>query len=417
MASGYLYSITGHFTQNPMLMGLFPELIPNPRVQKINKTELELPRTKIWNEPTFGTMGNSGNSQGLHYDHFTFDDVAGEKERDSPTENDSVKLWFDSTPGFRVFIGKSTFIQPGTRWGPDDIYDHVQQRYGKSLKIYRRSVEEWDEKLQRKVPIFPEEIKSEDLVVLKKNKRVFTAQYENDPAGGDTKFQEDWIRPFLWTNEYTVAIPKRIGIGLERTVSIWNMYRCLLLDPATSGNSGWCVTGTDAANCNFVFEAVQKELTIPEIMSLMFEYQRKYQLHAIAIEEVLFSEIFRHWAEREQILRQQAINVVPVKTLQKAKEVRIDGLANYLSSGQILTNDTRYSKGQNKLDSNESDLIYQIRKYGAIKEIHLLDALAYGKDVWMPGYDMKLIEEGKKQELARVRNSTYGKINYKQGGR
>jgi hypothetical protein len=41
--------------------------------------------------------------------------------------------------------------------------------------------------------------------------------------------------------------------------------------------------------------------------------------------------------------------------------------------------------------------------------------LAYGKDVWMPGYDMKLIEEMKKKEKERVKNSSYGKINYSQG--
>jgi hypothetical protein len=89
-------------------------------------------------------------------------------------------------------------------------------------------------------------------------------------------------------------------------------------------------------------------------MNLMFEMQSKYQLHAIAIEEVLFSEIFRHWAEREQILRQQTLNIVPVTTKQKAKGVRVDGLSTYLSAGQLLTNDTRYSKGQNKLDADES---------------------------------------------------------------
>jgi hypothetical protein len=33
---------------------------------------------------------------------------------------------------------------PGTRWGPDDIYDHVQQRYGNQLKIYRRAIEEFN---------------------------------------------------------------------------------------------------------------------------------------------------------------------------------------------------------------------------------------------------------------------------------
>lgn len=422
-ANEFLYSITGHFTNNPMLMGLFPECVPNARIQKINTSQLELPRTKIWSEPTFSTSGNSGSNQGPHYDHHCFDDITGEKQRDSPTENEAVKLFFDSTPGLRVYLGKSTFIVPGTRWGPDDVYQHIQDRYGKKLKIYRRAVEEPVERIRKadglkekvKVPIFPEEITSEDLEVLKKNKRVFSAQYENDPAGGDLKWKEEWIRPYLWVNDYTVAIPKiKPLLGLERTVSIWSMYRCLLLDPATSGNSGWIVSGTDAANCNFILEAQQKELNIPEIMNLMFELQRKYQLHAIAIEEVLFSEIFRHWAEREQILRQQSLHVVPVKTKQQAKTIRIDGLATYLSAGQILTNDTRYSKGQNLLDESESDLIYQIRKYGVISEekLHLLDAMAYGKDVWMPGYDMKLIEEMKKKEKERMKNSSYGPIKY-----
>lgn len=417
-ANEFLYSITGHFTNNPKFMGLFPELVPNPRIQKINTSQLELPRTKIWSEPTFSTSGNSGSNQGPHYDHHCFDDITGEKERDSPTENDSVKLFFDSTPGLRVYLGKSTFTMPGTRWGPDDVYQHVQDRYGKKLKIYRRAVEERNPEKpadQRKYPIFPEEITSDDLEVLKKNKRVFSAQYENDPAGGDLKWQESWIRPFLWVNDFTVAIPKPAPLlGLERTVSIWSMYRCLLLDPAVSGNSGWLVTGTDSINCNFVLEARQEELSVPMIMDLIFNMQRKYQLHAIAIEEVLFSEIFRHWAEREQILRHQSLHIVPVKTKQQAKTIRIDGLATYLSSGQFLTNDTRYSKGQNQLDADESDLIYQIRKYGVLSEtqLHLLDAAAYGKDVWMPGYDMKLIEEMKKKEQERIKNSSYGKINY-----
>lgn len=424
-ANEFLYSITGHFTNNPMLMGLFPECVPNPRIQKINTSQLELPRTRIWSEPTFSTSGASGSNQGPHYDHHCFDDITGEKQRDSPTENESVKLFFDSTPGLRVYLGKSTFMMPGTRWGPDDVYQHVQDRYGKRLKIYRRAVEEPVEvtiegiKTKVKKPIFPEEISSEDLEVLKKNKRVFSAQYENDPAGGDLKWKEEWIRPFLWTNEYTCAIPKRSPlIGLERTVSIWSMYRCLLLDPATSGPSGWIVSGTDSANLNFILEAQQKELNIPEIMNLMFDLQRKYQLHVIAIEEVLFSEIFRHWAEREQILRQQTLHVVPVTTKQKAKPIRIDGLSTYLSAGQILTNDSRYTKGQNKLDDNESDLIYQIRKFGVLPEtnLHLLDAMAYGKDVWMPGYDMKMIEEMKKKEAERRKNSSYGPIQYSKGG-
>ncbi|KKK86088.1 hypothetical protein LCGC14_2766750, partial [marine sediment metagenome] len=36
----FLYEITGHFTGNPKLIALFPECVPNPRVQRINKSEL-----------------------------------------------------------------------------------------------------------------------------------------------------------------------------------------------------------------------------------------------------------------------------------------------------------------------------------------------------------------------------------------
>lgn len=420
-ASEFLYSITGHFLKNVMLMGLFPELVPNPRLQKINTTALELPRNKIWSEPTFATSGNSGSNQGPHYDHHCFDDIAGEKEKDSPTENESVKSFFDSTPGLRVYIEKSTFSMPGTRWAPDDIYSHVQERYGNQLKIYRRAIEEltpeFNEVTKRienvKKPIFPEEITTKGLEVLKKNKKVFSAQYENDPAGGDLKFEERWMRSYLWISDHAVAIPKPEPLkGLERTVNVWNMYRCMLLDPAVSGLSAYCITGTDVINCNFILEAKQDEWTPPQMMDIIFEKQREYQLHVIAIEEVLFSELFRHWAEREQILRNQALHIVPVKTKQQAKEIRVDGLSQYGSAGQLLFNDTRYSKGQNQLDANESDLKYQFRKHGAIKIIHLLDALAYGKDVWRPGFDMEAIERAKKTELERTRNSSYGKINY-----
>ena len=64
----FLYEITGHFTGNPKLIALFPECVPNPRVQRINKSELELPRQSFWAEPTFDTIGVGGRSQGRHYD-------------------------------------------------------------------------------------------------------------------------------------------------------------------------------------------------------------------------------------------------------------------------------------------------------------------------------------------------------------
>ena len=60
----FLYEITGHFTGNAKLIALFPECVPNPRVQRINKSELELPRSSFWAEPTFDTIGVGGKIAG-----------------------------------------------------------------------------------------------------------------------------------------------------------------------------------------------------------------------------------------------------------------------------------------------------------------------------------------------------------------
>jgi hypothetical protein len=85
-------------------------------------------------------------------------------------------------------------------------------------------------------------------------------------------------------------------------------------------------------------------------------------------------------------------------------------------AGQMWLNSTRFSKTQDR-EEKYDDLEYQVRKFGAIKQYHLLDALAHGPKVWMRGFNPELRRHQVKQVEERMKDSRstttgYSKIKY-----
>ena len=376
MASRFLYSITGHFTSNVMLMGLFPECVPNPRKNKINNQELELPRTKIWNEPTFDTMGVGAKGQGRHYNRLMLDDLIGDKARDSETEMQTAKDWFDNIQSFFSYFPKDQFVLVGTRWAYDDLYAHAHRMYENQLARYIRGVEEYSEETKKKEPIFPEEFPTEKLKILRKNRKVFSAQYANNPAEAATEFDEAWLRYYFWTGRDTLATflrdkdGKPIGRQVQNTR---NMDIIILVDPAMKGLSGYCVVGTDYAGNHYLLEAQKEDWRPPQFVEFLFQQVNRWQPRLVAIEEVLFSGLYKPFLESEMRLRGHRFYIELVHTGQKAKDVRVRGLSSYFSAGQIFVNE------------KQEDLLEEYRTFGATDNYHILDALAYGPDLWRNG--------------------------------
>ena len=388
MASGYLFSITQQVMSNSMLMALYPEIIPTPKKHRINSKELVLPRTKIWNEPTVGVMGVGARSQGLHFDKIKFDDIMGERARDSETEMNSLRQWVDNIQAFFVRLSTGILDTVGTRYGPDDIYAHLEDRYEGDLKIYRRAMEEpdlddngaavkEDGKIKTHI-IFPEEVSEKDLKILKKNPVVYAAQYQNDPEGGNTKFDESWIKYYNWHLQDSAVMVLGASAGMKKIIHVRDMYKLLLWDPALNGNTGWCLVGTDQYNRDFVLRATQEIISAPNAVNKWFDLYAQHKFNALVIEEVLFSELFRHWLEAEFKNRGVRFRIISAKTRQEAKEARVMGLSSPLSAGLIHFNEESkyYSWTQDK-SKKHSDMVYQIMKFGNIKEYHILDALAY----------------------------------------
>ena len=220
-ATRFLNSITSHFTTNPLLMGLFPECVPNPRQHRINKLELELPRSAIWSEPTIDTVGVAGRSQGRHYNYIKCDDIYGAAARDSKAERESTILWVDNLQSLLISPRTDHIDFVGTRWAHDDVYAHIHKVYGDRLKKYIRACEEYDPIAKKRLPIFPEEFSPESLEILKKNRIVWNAQYANNPFEGGSKFDPAWLRFYNNTGRNKISVFD----GTEETKTI-DSYCC-----------------------------------------------------------------------------------------------------------------------------------------------------------------------------------------------
>lgn len=385
-ADRFLEEIANHFLQNPTLMGLFPELVPSPRTQRINKSELELPRSELWSEPTYDTMGVGGRSQGRHYNLLKADDLIGDKARDSATEMQKAKDWFDNIQSFFSTFAKDHLDICGTRWAYDDLYAHIHRMYGSLLKKYIRAVEELDPVSGQRVAIFPEEFPLEKLSILRKNRKVWTAQYINDPKEGAAEFDSAWKRYYYWVTTRQIATFSGRDNSIQARVGLDDLDITILYDPAMSGNCGFLVTGVDPRNRIFILDAQKRSWKPPEALDYIFKSVLRWHPRLVAIEDVNFSGLYQHWLPREMALRNIRFNVVPVKTRSKEKDARVRGLANYFAAGQIFWNE------------GMTDFEEEFDRFGASEDIHLLDALAYGPEVWKPGVNRQTWDAYKKAE-------------------
>lgn len=375
-AARFLSSIQSHFLSNSTLQMLFPECIPSYKQQTINKWELELPRNANHPEPTFDTMGVGAKSQGRHYNYIKLDDIYGRKARESVVESQTCIEWVDSIQMFFDTFTKDKVDFIGTRYKYDDVYGHIKEVYGDKLVYYRRSVTEPDEN-GIESPIFPEEITIESLEILKKNKKEYNAQMLNDPDRLGEGFDTSYKRHFYWISKWQLVFFARSPFStqnMKESRDIRDMDICCLIDPGLGKTGGFAITGMDYQQKVFVLEAISLEgYNHPKMIELAFEMWFKYHFRCLAIESDTFMSAYEHWFKMEMPRRGISFIIEPVKTLQRTKDERIRGLSTYMEAEQFYYNET------------QSELDKELDRFGKTHDIHILDALAYGPEVWIPG--------------------------------
>ena len=381
-ASRFLGAIQQQILTNPLMLALFPDITPIKGKHTMNQNELVLPRKKSHPEPTIDTMGVGAKGQGRHYNYLKLDDIFGDKARDSQAERETCIQWVDNIQSFFTAhkFDKIDFV--GTRWSFDDVYAHIMNVYGTKIKRYIRPIEEIID--GKKTIIFPEEFDEEKLDILKKNRKVWSAQYCNNPELGSTEFDPSWLRYFYWTGDNTFKyVSKILGKEQIETLNVRNLDVNILIDPAMKGKGGIAVTGTDEKGRTFVLEAIKDDWNPNTCIDLIFRLVNRWQPRMVAIEEVLFSGLFKPWIEREMVLRNRRFFITTVKTGGKAKEARVRGLAPFFANGNLI------------LNQSQVDLITEFKQFGATEDYHILDALAYGPEIWRRGNSMTTVAQAK----------------------
>jgi hypothetical protein len=405
-ASRFLFEIAQAFMAKPLMLALFPECIPQPRIQRINKYELELPREAHHKEPTFDTIGVGGAAQGRHFNWLKLDDLVGEEARDSETVMKRVLMWFDNINALLTRLKIDGWDLTGTRWAANDVYSHAVKMYGvkKDRSILNAYFDDDIEKMQdgslvvyargaieKGLPIFPEEFTLEDLNRIRKNPVVWAAQYANNPRSSELVE----LSP-AWLKFYNVSQNGKITVFAgdnSWSLRYSDLDIVILMDPAMSrtsksDESGIVVTGTDSKMNIYVLEAFKKRLRPPELMDELFRLYTKWNPRIVSIEAVNFSEVFHYWFEE----RCNKLRLYP--SLHKhqrpggrnatSKHGYIRKLANYGAAGQIYI-----LEGMHQL-RDEWDW------FPMGDSEHILDALSQGPEVW----SAKVQRAGVEQERA-----------------
>lgn len=370
-AAGFLFDITQHFTVNPVLTAFFPECVPTLKKQRVNKFELELPRTKIWSEPTVFTMGVGGKNQGWHFNYIKLDDIYGAEATESKAERQTAINWFDNIQSFLVTPKTDKIDIVGTRWAFDDIYAHAMEVYGPKLfKVIRKAIENGQ-------PIFPENFSLEDFDILKKNAKVWNAQYANDPREGAAQFQTEWLQ-YLNRKGRDVVI---FSLNDSETIPFESLDRLIFVDPALSGLTGITVTGTDYKKRIFVLDAIKKSFKTEELLNQIFQLVMKYKPRAVVVEEVVFSALYDIIIQNEMQKRGIRFQLIMHRVGRTEKPMKVAALASYFAAKQIF------------FDPAHTDLIEEYHQFGATENYHLLDSLSFGIKYWRAPLNRNRIDQ------------------------
>ena len=390
-ASRALFEIAEAFMSKPMMLALFPECIPTHRKQRINSLELELPRSVHWKEPTFDVIGAGGAAQGRHYHHLKLDDLIGDKARDSLTVMNSILDWFDSIPSLLTRAKIDGWDLIGTRYSMFDVYSHAMERYGINREVsVLNAMDQNREQVQDGVLaaymrsayesgeiIFPEEKDEEYYAPLRKNRKIWAAQYVNNPLdSGLTEFESKWLKFYNVADNGDLIVFE--GDRGSRRIVPSSLDRVVLIDPSMgeseeSDETGIVVTGTDSRNNIYVLETILKHLKPHELINTMFQLNHRWYPRLFSVEEVNFSAIYRYWFQQEC----ERVGITPqihgYKVHGRKKTNRVKVLGPLGITGQLYCLEGMH------------DLREEWERFGVIRKYHLLDAWSQGPEVWNKG--------------------------------
>lgn len=374
----WLNFIKGVWEKNEVFQWLFPELIPDYNNVRWSQDQMEIPRERDYPEATIEVVGVGGASTSRHYNIIKEDDLVGREASES-------KLVMSKAIDQHK-LAESLLNSPsdeihtvGTRWGPFDL---VQWMYDNEPNVDHLRLELDKPDGGRLWPSrFPDSYVEE--LKRKYGPAMFALQYQNKAITvGVTDFREEWLRYYRTEPIYDergrqIDTLYRLEQGARvEEVKLSEMERVTICDPCLSAEKGTArsalvtlgLTPSEPFNV-VVLSAIARKLAPNATIDLANEEWLRWKPYAVCIEVVAGQIAFFYWIPE----RHPEMPVRKLKTdTSRSKMTRIRTLASYFEQGRVF------------LQRGMTDFLEEYLTFPSGQTVDLLDAMAYGPQVWAP---------------------------------
>lgn len=389
-ASLMLQELQAHWEKGEMLRRLFPELVParfsGPGTDW-SKVASSINRTATFKESTWTASGSGGSPQSQHFGFIKVDDLIGEKHKGSAVEMLRANGWVDSmTPLLDRLDDRIDWY--GTRKTLEDTYAHIQKSYGDGLAVFFREPIENDQPIFSKMPM------KELQRIMIQTPDVWAHDYMNNPVGkGGLDWGQGVLRNYgISSDLQTITLVHHITGELVK----WDK-RELDIVVTVDTNSGKLhapdkpaivVSAITPDEQIVVLETWAKRVQPDDKLKAIYDLCIKWKPRVCGIEDTgQTTELY--YFEKYCAAEGQYWELRPLKPENKDKEIRIrSALDTPLKARRIYVLPTMV------------ELVAQVQLFPqlAAHNWDLIDALAYGPQLYQPGLTLKDIEAEEEAE-------------------
>lgn len=323
LANQILGEINTHFTQNTNLHNFFGY---NP-VRTAKQGELWLTPKSIKKEPNVRSRGALSSTVGEHFDYILCDDIVNSQDRESQAKRDQNWRWYIDL--ISILEPDGYLFVTGTRWHFDDVYAKIFEMNPKLPEDQRYSIEvekAIDEKtgLSRYPTILPDERIAS--LRIEKGTVEFFAQYMNECLSAETQLFP--LERMHFYKEYGPGSKDQFR-GRNKTIA----YCDPSLGKSEKGDYLVICIGTIWERKLYIRDVFMSNITTPaKAARIAKEMMDTYDIGSLYMEANGFQTLYTKYFQDLDIPVTEYRNT-------KNKEVRIEGLEPYVSSGKVMFRD------------------------------------------------------------------------------
>jgi predicted phage terminase large subunit-like protein len=320
LASQMLGEISAHFRDNKNIIEFFGY---NP-VRSDKHGELWLTPKRISKEPTIKAKGALSALVSEHYDIIFCDDIVNSEDRESQAKREKNWRWYKDV--ISILEPDGYLGVWGTRWHFDDVYQRifdVNKKLPEDQK-YSIEVEAAVDDVTGKT-LFPTILTDNKIASLKIEKGLveFYAQYLNKCVPTETQ-----LFPLEKMHTYTDYGPQSEDQFKGRSKTI--AYCDPSLGRSEKGDYMVIIIGTIWEKRLYIRDVFMSNTTTPEKAAKIAEQMMDlYNVHVMYMEANGFQTLYTNF------FREKGIPIIEYRNM-KNKEVRIEGLEPYYTSGKIM---------------------------------------------------------------------------------